>query len=308
MHPLLLVNGDIVFNTTGKSLVRMSVCDSKPVWVLDEPAHHSVEIDASCTLWVPSVSQKGLAGYPWLQKRIRDDSVARVSINGQLLENRSFISILRENDLLSLLFGTAGVRLNPDPIHMNQIQIVRQDSEHWREGDLLISARHLSTVFLYRSSTRKILWHQTGPWMNQHSIDFFNDHQISVFDNNSLAYAERETAFVGEGKTNRVLFYDFNSGTTSQPFAKPLNDAGPTALWGGRARVLPDGGLFVEETDAGRLLRFTNDRLLWSWVNDYDEALIGILMWSRYLTEEEARLPLQAIASQRCPSDIPNGR
>jgi WD40 repeat protein len=300
MHPLLMSDGDIVFNTTGKSLVRLGPCSGQPIWVLENSAHHSIEMDADGTLWVPSVSQVGLADNPWLRDRVRDDALAHISKDGQLIEKLSFIKILRDNNQLGLLLGTAGARINEDPIHLNQIQVAAQDSKYWKCGDLLISARHLSTIFLYRPSTGKILWQQTGPWLNQHSADFVGDHQISVFDNNSVAYADKEHAFIAPNDTNRVLVFDFSTGNTSQPFAALLAKTQPRALTGGRARVLPDGGLFLEETDAGRHLRFTRDRLLWSRVNDYDDKRIGLLMWSRYLTAEEARAPLQALAARRC--------
>ena len=302
MHPLLLPDGDIIFNTAGPSLVRLSPCSRQPVWVLDDVMHHSNELDANSTLWVPSVSQDGFTDNPWLRARIRDDALARVSTDGRVLDKRSFARILRDNGLQALLLGTSGTTLNEDPIHMNQIQVAPRDSRHWQRGDLLISARHNSTVFLYRPSTGKILWHQTGPWMNQHSADFVDDHRISVFDDNDVAYAPKEHAFMAPGDINRVILYDFDTGLTSQPFAALLAEARPVSLWGGRARVLPDGGLFLEETDHGRHLRFTRDRLLWSRVNDYDDRRIGILSWSRYLTADEARVPLHALASRHCPA------
>jgi hypothetical protein len=34
-------------------------------------------------------------------------------------------------------------------------------------------------------------------------------------------------------------------------------------------------------------LRFEKDRLLWSRVNDYDKDKIGLVTWSRYLTQPE---------------------
>ena len=44
---------------------------------------------------------------------------------------------------------------------------------------------------------------------------------------------------------------------------------------GGLAQLLPDGGLFVEETAKGRHLRFTPSQLLWSRINYFDAARIG---------------------------------
>ncbi len=304
-HPVLLADGDIIFNTQA-SLVRQSKCSEKPVWVLDETFHHSNELDESGTgVWVPSVANDGFPDNPWLREKIRDDALAHVSLDGRLLERRSLVRILRENGLEAKLLATSGLSILEDPIHLNQIKVATQDTRYWHRGDLLISARHLSMLFLYRPSTNKILWRKTGPWMNQHSVDFVDDHRISVLNNNvvggpALDIKEGMHLFVKPADANQVMVYDFDTKLVSQPFAALLAEARPRSLTEGRARLLPDGGLFLEETNQGRHLRFTKDRLLWSRVNDYDDQRIGLVSWSRYLTAEEARIPLQALASRQC--------
>ena len=299
-HPILLKNGDIIFNTSN-SLVRLNSCDSKPVWVLDEVMHHSNELDETGdATWIPSVSQDGLADNAYLQNLISDNSLAHVSIDGHFIENRSFIHILRDNGLQSILFGMFGHRINEDPIHLNEIQVAQRNTKYWHLGDLLISSRHLSTIFLYRPSSNKIIWYQTGPWINQHSVDFIDDHRISVFNNNNILSLPKEHAFMSPRDTNNVIVYDFDTKQTTYPFSDLLAKARPRTTGEGRARILPDGGLFIEETQMGRHLRFTKDQLLWSRVNDYDEQRIGLVSWSRYLTAEEADIPLKALALHRC--------
>lgn len=303
IHPLLLNDGDIIFNDTSGSLVRMSRCTSRPVWLLDEPMHHSNELDETgAAIWAPSYSQDGFSDNKRLQERIRDDALSHVSLDGHLLEKRSFVRILRDNGLQALLLGMSGLEINEDPIHLNEIRVAQQDSRHWKRGDLLISARHLSTIFLYRPSTNKIIWHQVGPWMNQHSVDFVDDHRISVFDNNVISgpATSRDTSFLGEKDINQVMVYDFDTDKISQPFEALLAEVRPETITAGRARLLADGGLFLEENNSGRIMRFAKDRLMWSLVNDYDDETIGVLAWSRYLTAEEARQPLQALAMQKC--------
>lgn len=294
-HPLLLDNGDIIFNTK-TSLVRLAPCSIKPVWVLDEVMHHSIEFDTSGAIWVPSVAEDGYYDNKWLQNQIRDDALALVSTDGRVLFRRSFAQILRDNGFQALLMGS----FKDDPIHLNEIKVAFFDSKYWKRGDLFISAKNLSTVFLYRPSINKIIWHQTGPWMNQHSVDIIDDHRISIFNNNVIGGVQNEHAFITSDEINQVLVYDFSSRSVSQPFATLLANARPVTVFEGRARILSDGGLFVEETNEGRLLRFTKDRLLWSRINDYDDQRIGGLGWSRYLTLDEVRLPLQALASRQC--------
>jgi len=305
VNPVLLADGDIIFSHID-SMERMSLCRSKPVWLLDELMHHSNELDENSTgIWSPSISQDGFADNQWLQERVRDDALAHVSTDGRLIERLSFVRILRENGLQSMLMGTSGFVLNEDPIHLNEIKAASRDSRYWKRGDLLVSARNLSTLFLYRPSTNKIIWYQTGPWMNQHSVDFVDDHRISVLNNNVVSGPNifKEGMFVNSRDTNQVMVYDFDTGQISQPFAALLAQARPRSNTEGRARLLPDGGLFLEETNQGRQLRFTKDRLLWSRVNDYDDKRIGAVAWSRYLTAEEASIPLRALAKHKCSAE-----
>ncbi len=299
-HPLLLDDGDIIFNTGG-AMVRQSPCSAQPVWVLDEVMHHSNQRDADGNIWTPSVGGGGFADNSFLAERVRDDAIARVSPDGVLLERRSFARIMRDNGLAALLLGTQGMQLNTDPIHINEIAVAPSDTRYWRRGDLLISARHLSTLFLYRPATGRIVWHQTGPWMNQHAAAFVDDHSISVFNNNVIAATPGDQPFLEPADTNQFMVYDFATGQVTRPFKSLVGAAQPRTVTEGRARMLPDGGLFVEETNKGRLLRFTHDRLLWSFVNDIGDDKIGAVSWSRYLAPDAAAPALAALVSRRCP-------
>ena len=54
VHPVLLPDGDIVFNT-GSALIRYDPCEQEADWLLDEVFHHSVELGPDGTLWAPIV-------------------------------------------------------------------------------------------------------------------------------------------------------------------------------------------------------------------------------------------------------------
>ncbi|HKO87182.1 MAG TPA: arylsulfotransferase family protein [Burkholderiales bacterium] len=299
-HPLLLDNGDIIFNT-GKGMVRSSLCTTEPVWVLDQVVHHSNELALDGrSVWAPSVAEGYFSENKLLSDKMRDDSIARISFDGEVLENHSLSKILIDNGLRELLLGTSGHVLRDDPLHLNQISVAPSDGKYWKRGDLLLSMRSLSTVALYRPSTGKIIWHQLGPWMSQHAAVFVDDHRISIFDNNSYSGAPKSRPFVKPDETNRIFIYDFETKQVTQPYAQLLAQQKPVTWNQGLARVLPDGGLFVEETNYGRHLRFTKDKLLWSRINDYDKDHIGIVAWSRYLTPSEAKQPLAGIADRQC--------
>ncbi|HYG32341.1 MAG TPA: arylsulfotransferase family protein [Methylophilaceae bacterium] len=301
VHPILLADGDVVFNTW-ETMARVGVCDSKPKWVLGEIMHHSNELDYNGNIWAPSLATDAFPDNPWLTEQIRDDALAEVSPDGKLLRKVSFAKILRDNGLEALMLGTKGLRLHDDPIHLNQITVADKTTDHWQRGDLLLSSRNMSTIFLYRPSTQKIIWYKTGPWMNQHSAAFVGDHQISVFDNNVYANDKPSNlrSFVAPDSINRVMVYDFKTAQVSEPYAELLAEAKPISVTQGRAQILEDGGLFIEETNFGRHLRFSKDKMLWSRINDYDDERIGRVAWSRYLTAEEVAEPLKAISNLNC--------
>ena len=299
MDPILLPTGDIIFNIN-LAVMRLNACSRQPAWLLDIRSHHSNELDSDGTTWHPSVTNEAWSENSWIRERIRDDSLAHVAADGKLIDNRSFTNILDANGLGAMVYGTSGWKLQPDPLHINQIRVAPSTGPYWQKGDLLISARHLSAIFLYRPSTGKIYWHQQGPWLNQHSPDFVGDHQISVFDNNVYAGAPPDKVFIHKNDINRVFLVDLATGETTEPYKKLLEEARPMTISHGRARMLPDGGLFVEDSNSGRHLRFTKDALLWSRVNDFDQERIGQVFWSSYLTADEAAQPLKALAQRQC--------
>jgi hypothetical protein len=294
-NPVLMPNGDIVFNSFGP-LVRQSAC-GELVWVLDGTFNHSNEVDDNGHIRVPSFYSETFPDNPSLNQEIQDSAVSEVSSGGKLLAVQSFSRILIDNGLRALLLGRSAEKLLQDPIHMNSIVPAPSDTAYWKKGDLLISSRHLSTVFLFRPSTRRIVWYKTGPWMNQHNATFLDSSRISIFGNDIIAYGP---LFLHPGDTNQVYVYDFATDAVSTPFHDLMQGQKIRTPTQGRGQILPDGGLFVEETDSGRLLRFLPDRLLWSWVNWYDDHHIGAVSWSRYLTAEQVREPLAAIAARKC--------
>jgi hypothetical protein len=286
-HPLLLADGDIVFNFAG-AMIRMGACEGGPRWILNEALHHSIERGPDGNLWTLSVASDAFADNTWLRERVRDDAVAQVSPEGRLINRWSFVRTMMDNGLQALLLGTQGEQLNDDPLHLNHVAVASADGPHWRRGDLLVSARHRSTLFLFRPSTGEIVWHQTGPWMAQHSVAFLDDYRISVFSNNAVLGVPEPQAFLAAEGTGRFMIFDFATRTVAEPFHDLLAAAKVRTVTGGLAQLLPDGGLFVEETAKGRHLRFTRSELMWSRINYFDAGRIGAVEWSRYLTPQQA--------------------
>jgi len=284
LHPLLLEDGGLVFQNSGSPLFKIS-SSSSVEWFIKGYYHHSCEQDAEGNIWVCSRMEP--SSYAGL---FNDDSFAQISPAGEVLFERSVAKILEENGYRVLL-ATGG---SNDPIHLNDIQPALTDSRFWKKGDLLLSMRHRSTIALYRPSTDKIVWLKTGPWMNQHDVDFVNDHQISVFGNDVLV-GSRTELFDGH---NNVYVYDFNSDTVTTPYKDAMVSMEVKTLSEGSSEVLPNGDVFIEEQNDGRILRLTPETAKWEFVRRVDKDHLSLLNWSRYLNEEHAQKVLPKLQNR----------
>lgn len=293
IHPLLLNDGSLIFhNNTG--LVRQPLCSSTPSWVLNHPYHHSIELSTNGnSVWVASVSENFSVNHPALKKKLRDDTLAEVSLDGHVVQSLSFSKILNDNNLTAHLLGSTGFVMNDDPIHINQITPASTKTLYWERGDLLISARHLSSIYLYRPSTGKIIWHQQGPWLNQHSAYFFKDHAITIFGNDVYG-AALASPFLYTEKHNQVYMHEFATGNTKKMYPERLHQVKPQSITEGRAQVLEDMSVFIEETNNARLLKIDpQGKLQWSYINTYDKDHLGAIAWSRYISRKEMERTIQ---------------
>lgn len=304
IHPLLLNDGSLIFNT-GSSLIRLPLCSPEPNWVLNYPYHHSIELAPDGeSVWTASITEKFFSTHPTVKEKLLDNSLSNVDLRGQVLQNLSFSEILVKNGFIAHLIGTNGTAFNNDPIHINQISPAKSDGSYWKLGDLLISARHLSTVYLYRPSTGKIIWHQQGPWINQHSAHFVGNQTIAVFGNDVYS-SDIPDPFITPAKRNSVYLHDFKTATTRQVHSEPLDKLQPKTITEGRVRVLYDMGTFIEETNNARLIKLDpNGRLQWSYINNYDEKHLGIVSWSRYITSAELESTL-VLSTLKCEGNPP---
>ena len=275
-HPLLASDGSIVFNTEDRSLIKIGK-DSRVLWSVDGIFHHSQEFDAAGNIWASSVMEKNSEFISRYFDDYRDDALAQVSADGKLLQQRSISKILLDNGYRGLLFGIGP--LERDPLHLNDIQPALKTTEHWKKDDLLVSIRNKSTVFLYRPSTNKIIWLQTGPWLNQHDVDFIDDHRISIFGNNIIR--NKNYDFI-DGH-NEVYVFDFKTNKLTTPYTTFLKNAKVKTMTGGRSEILANGDIFIEETDFGRMLRGNTQSIIWQYVERVDEHSAAVLGWSSIL-------------------------
>jgi hypothetical protein len=175
-----------------------------------------------------------------------------------------------------------------DPVHLNDIQPVNFDGNYWKKGDVFLSLRSQSMVILYRPSTNKIIWKGTGPFFHQHDVNILDEHRISIFNNNSKNFADGEYV---DGN-NEVIIYDFKTDKYSLYLNDALAENEVRTVTQGRSKILPNGDLFVEESNYARTLYFNSDgSLRWTHVNRADNGNLHVLGWSRILyTDDDIKI------------------
>ncbi|OIR07023.1 hypothetical protein GALL_109300 [mine drainage metagenome] len=282
VHPYLSKEGSIVFAIGGNDiahgyLVKIDSA-SKLIWSINILPHHSVELDADGNIWIPTLIRKPNFIDKIANTEINDEAITKISPEGKVLLQKSIAQILLENGYKTLLVGVG--KVDKDLIHVNEIRPALYASPYWEKGDMLISMRHKSTVFLYRSTTNKIIWLQTGPWMNQHCPDFVDSNKISVFGNDVIRRNEGDYLINGY---NDIYIYDFSNNTTNIPYSNMMRERKVSTATQGRLKIFGNGDVFIDETENGLIIRANKNGPIWIFENKFDENHVSLTNWSRYL-------------------------
>jgi hypothetical protein len=87
---------------------------------------------------------------------------------------------------------------------------------------------------------------------------------------------------------NEVIIYNFRTSKHSSYIKDSLLKNDIRTMTEGRSEILPNGDLFIEETNFGRTLYFNADgSLRWSHVNRGSDDNIYRVSWSRILYDKE---------------------
>lgn len=297
MHPLMEKDSSLIFNSQLSSLLTKIDKNNNIVWLKnDRRYHHTIEKDEEGALYVctrPFLSGKYdmlPVDYDAYSEILIDDEISKINPeNGELIFSKSVIELLLENGYERLLLGKG--QFNSDPIHLNDIQPAPTDSDYWQKGDLLVSCRNLSTVFLYRPSTNKILWLQRGPWYNQHDVDFVGKDKIAVFGNDVIReesvidgkITNEDLFFSNKRAHNDVYIYNFEKDTITTPYNRLMKKEGIRTYTSGRSDVLPNGDVFIEDTNNGRIIFGDSINKKIEYVKRVDDQHISSLFWSRLI-------------------------
>ena len=293
-HTLITPRGEFITQYT-TPLIKATACGKLDAVNAKYLYHHSLETDAEGNYWVPAHLEPKAVSLG--SKNFLDDALIKISPTGKILLQKSISQLLFENKLGHLLTAGNDFIANDDPIHANDIQPVLNDTKYFRKGDLFVSLRHQSMVFLYRPSTNKILWNRQNISSHQHDINIISDHEISIFDNNTIL---RNGVRHVDG-VNRFLIYDFATDKVSERFAKAFEKNAFKSPTNGRSKLLDANRLFVEESDFGRIAVISPQGSIdWQFINRDKKGQLYTVTWSRMIPRKLADKFLLARNEAKC--------
>ena len=297
MHPFMTKDSALIFNSQLSSLLTRIDSKSEIKWLKnDRRYHHTIEQDHEGKLYVctqPFESGKYDIlpnNHDYYKNHLIDDEITRIEPEtGDILSSKSVIQILLDNGYENILLNKG--QFISDMIHLNDIQPALTDTEYWQKGDLLISCRNIATVFLYRPSSNKILWLKNGPWYNQHDVDFYETDKIVVFGNDIIReesalnpkVTRKNLYFNDRRKNNEIYIYDFAKDSVSTPYSRLMSSEKITTVTSGRCDILPNGDIFIEETNNGRIIFGDTLSKKMEFTKRIDQDHISSLFWSRLI-------------------------
>lgn len=295
-HAFLTTSGDIYTHSFGAPILKSDACSALSIFQDEAFYHHSIEMDHNGNFWVPKRIEPKSVDIGSLN--FSDDAISLISPEGKILFEKSIIQLLDDNGLGYLIYGKGVV--SDDPIHLNDIQPVLSSGPFWKKGDVFLSLRHQSMIVLYRPSTNKVIWHKQGPWIHQHDVNVISDHQISIFNNNSVTSNKSVGYGIVRG-SNNVLVFDFRSGEVSSPFQRGFGALDIRTKSEGRGEIIGKE-IFVEETNYGRLVQFDQDGVVsWQFINRANDGHIYLVNWSRTISRELGDRVLANVIKRGCP-------
>jgi hypothetical protein len=293
---LILPDGSVVFVFEYMGLVKLDRCGALE-WKLAEPVHHSLERAEGGGYWVPGrnyVLKEATARFPPFSVPYFEDTILKVSENGEILAKMSFVELLYRTGMEAWLTATHGSdseqRMDGEILHLNKVAELKSgmaaDFPKFAAGDLLLSVRELNMILVVDPSLQHVKWRRVGPWIRQHDPEFKTGGLISVFNNNAYKTVfGPDNPFMRSDPTIPRVSNILEIDPTTDEHRRVYGGVKAQAMLSvirGKHELTARGGLLITEFEGGRV--FETDaagRTIWQYINRYDEDEVAEITEAR---------------------------
>ncbi len=273
----LYPNGDLLVVVDSVGMARISACGDIR-WKTRHSPHHSIDVDDDGMIWAPLGARRyddGRLG------GARIDRIAKFDPEtGERLLLIDISEVLTRAGQEGIVMGNTPS--TDDLLHINDVEILDRSMAAafpaLASGDIMVSARNVSQIWILDGKTHEIKWWRTGPMHGQHDPDFQPNGEITVFDNQTGEPASEKNAFKGGGGGSRIIAINPSNHAYRELYGSDERNTFYSAFRG-KHQVLENGGILITESEAGRAFEAAPDgRIAWAYVNRYDDNEVGWLM------------------------------
>lgn len=301
LHGAFLTNnGDLYLVIEYGALIKLNR-HSDLLWAIHLPINHDVDVDSNGTVWTLSrkLVKRGERWIPLAMKPYFEDQVLKISSDGKVLEQFSLLDIILENQYEGILYGgPPGMpRISHnDPLHANDVNVLTTEQAAYfpgvKGGDIMVSMRTISTIFVFNPETKKIKWCMTGPFHRQHSPVVSSVGTLLVFDNRTtrgrlggnIKYTRTPQALgysrlLSIDPVTRDILWQYQ-GTEASPFYTSIQ---------GKLAEMRNGNILAVETEGGRVFEVDKQRgtIVWEFVNLVEKGYVGRVTQAFPLSDEQ---------------------
>jgi hypothetical protein len=235
--------------------------DSNVLWTYSENAHHEFYIDqttGNIYALIHKFIHEPVKGMEDLHYPILQDFVTVLSPKGKEINRVSVLEAFRDSPYKSIMQKDTKRAKKWDLIHSNSVAKLEPSMAAkfpaFKEGQVLISMRNLSTIAVIDMDAKQVVWAQTGPWKKQHSARFTPQGTILVFDNTGL-----------RSHQSRILEYDIQSNAITWSYMGG-NDIRFFNKGYGAVDQLPNENRLVMDSYGGKIFEVTKNKdLVWRY-------------------------------------------
>ncbi len=292
---LALSDGSVVFNFEYGGLVKLDRC-ANVLWTVDRPTHHSVEKAEAGGFWVPArrFFPKGSSSpYPPFETPFYEDTILKISEDGQVVSEISVPAIFYKNGLEAILTSTGysflkGASWDNEIVHLNKVDELHSDIADdfpmFDTGDLALSLRKLNLVMVVDKNTGDLKWLKTGPWLRQHDPEFKQGGTITVFNNNIY----KDSFNIGSKKSlasiprvSNIIEIDPESDKYSIIYGNNSQQK-LLSIVRGKHQITADNNILITEFEGGRVFEIDiSGNIIWEYINRYSQQEVAEITEAR---------------------------
>ena len=291
---LALPDGSVVFSFEWGGLVKLDRC-GEPIWTLPRMTHHSVERAEAGGFWVPGMRywDKGESPFPPFSTPLLEDTLLRVSEDGEVLAEISVPGLFYDNGMEAILTATGHSFSNDmgwdnQIVHLNKIEELTsdlaEDFPDFGAGDLALSIRELNMIMIVDPAQGEVKWWKIGPWLRQHDPEFRSGGKIMVFNNNVYRTAfdnDRDKTPLSYPIGSNITQIDLEFGEHEIIYGRSENET-MLSVVRGKVDLTTGGGLLITEFEGGRVFETdAGGTVVWEYINRYNEEEIAEITEAR---------------------------